>query len=169
MKYFSLALLLCSLTLVFSCTEGDEVVVDVFGCDNNSAEYAYNDSLITTSFQSNESDVVTPNGVNCGIGAVIDLNANRLTLRIHAEDHSMTMGVLLGDLNDLQEVQSVTYIDDSMDSPFTLAEDGIRMFTLSEMNTSNMNMMGSFNFVVRNSYGLSTISSGEFTCEYQSF
>ncbi len=154
---------------IWSCSDEEELPNNI--CVNDFAEYYYNGTIFNTMHMPDQGEVLTPSGESCGIGAVINLSQNILTLRIFGEEQDLNIHADITNLNEEVEFRFLEYTNNNITSSFNnLTLDDQNFILIEELDTSANTIKGSFNFKIENSIGDTiTVTNGFFNCSYSSF
>lgn len=118
-----------------------------------------------------QGEILTPSGESGGIGAVLNLSANILTLRIFGEEQKLNIHADITNLNEDLEFRFLEYTNNNITSSFNnLPLDDQNYILIEELDTIANKIKGKFNFKIENSAGDSiSVTNGLFNCSYNSF
>ncbi len=175
MKQILTLLIATAMIMTWGCLEpvATEMEIPVNDdCTGNYAEFVFNDTTFFTKYSPDLGEFLTPTGIPCGISAALDLNANRLTMRIVGESQNLGMGFEVSTLSEQLPFSFVNYTNRNIDdAPFSNMVEGANNFVIIDQHdTTEESITGQFNFTVENSDGkMVNISSGKFECFYGKF
>lgn len=172
MKNFLFISLTVSVFLILSCSKTEPQQETVFEfCDDNYAEYQYNNSGFATEYTPGGGEITTPDGENCGISGVLDEGANMFLLKVFNEGQSLTLRFEPAGINEQGEFLFVQYSNSDMDSTFDqLSSDYQNYILIEEYNDVENTIRGQFDFTVENEMGESiVINNGIFDCSFHRF
>ena len=155
--------------LIWSCSDEKELTNNI--CANDFAEYNYNGTLFNTMHSPDQGEILTPSGESCGIGAVINLSQNILTLRIFGEDQDLNIHTEITNLNEEGKFRFLEYTNNDITSSFNnLTLNNQNFILIEELDTLANTIKGEFNFKIENSIGDTiTVTNGLFNCSFSSF
>ena len=167
----NLAYLFLMLGMIWSCSVSVDEQPEVTYCQNDYAEYYFNDVLFQTTYTPEGGEFLTPSGINCGITAVLDTARNKLILRIVGDGQGVNLHADVTNLNEEVEFSFVEYTNDNSSSTFNqLIPDHQNFIFIEEVNSMTEKIEGKFRFDIENSTGETmSITDGTFHCSYHKF
>lgn len=157
------------ITLILSCSEEETPAIDL--CDDNHAEYYFNDTLFQTMHVPDGGEILTPSGTNCGIGVVVNESNNLLILRIFGEEQQINIHTYITNLNEEEEFSFLEYTKNDINSTFeNLILNHQNFILITELDTLENTIKGAFDFKIENSAGdTMSITNGMFNSSYHEF
>lgn len=161
--------LLFGLGMIFSCSDDTVDTIDL--CGDDKAEYTYNDNFFQTKHLPDQGEFLNPDGVSCGIAAVLDEASNIMTLRIFGETQAIHMRFATSTINQQLNFEFIEYTNSSSDAAYNiLALDSNNYIQIDLFDSSEQTVQGTFKFIIKNANGeVIDVRNGEFVCSYSKF
>jgi len=163
------------MTLIWSCDDEAAVVIEeempIEYCTTDYAQYNYNGTDIQTVHTPGGGEIMTQDGENCGIGAVLNTSQNILTMRIFTETQHLNIHMDIVNLNEPSNFRFLEYTDNDVVTTFQNLDLSDENFIIVEELDEVANMVkGTFTFEIESSTGeLITVTDGVFNCSFGSF